>query len=57
MSCTFWAKFDSDFFSSSNDVFVFKMGTALMTDNSEVGSRAQAVIIKNPDSSPYFYIN
>ena len=56
MSCTFWAKFDSDFYSSSNDVFVFKMGTARTTDNSEVGSRAQAVIIKNPNASPYFVI-
>ena len=40
MTCTFWVKFDTDFASSSDDVFVFKMGTSLDTDGSNVGDRA-----------------
>ena len=41
MSCTFWVKLDSDFNTTSSDIFVFKMGTSLNTElTSNVGDRA-----------------
>ena len=41
MSCTFWVKLDSDFNTTSSDIFIFKMGTSLSTEStSNVGDRA-----------------
>ena len=41
MTCTFWAKFPLDFNTTTNEIYVFKMGTTLDNElTTNVGDRA-----------------